>query len=65
MRDVAERLLELAERQGFALAGIAPARPSPHAGAVRQWIADGKHGTMGYLEANLDVRLDPDQLLPG
>lgn len=65
MRDVAERVLELAEAQGFALAGIASARPSPHADAVRAWIADGKHGSMGYLEANLDVRLDPDALLPG
>ncbi|MEM7627651.1 MAG: tRNA epoxyqueuosine(34) reductase QueG [Planctomycetota bacterium] len=65
MRDTAARVLELAERQGFALAGIAPSQPSPRADAVRAWVADGRHGSMAYLEANLDVRLDPDQLLPG
>lgn len=65
MRDVAEQILELARAQGFALAGVASAEPSEHADAVRQWVADGKHGTMGWIENHLDVRLDLDQLLPG
>ena len=29
-----------------------------------QWIADGKHGTMSWLERNNDRRMHPDQLLP-
>ena len=65
MRDAAQSVLELARQRGFALAGIAPARPSPHAEAVRAWIAEGKHGSMGWMENHLDVRLDPDKLLPG
>lgn len=65
MRDVAEQILELARAQGFALAGIASAEPSEHADAVRQWVADGKHGTMGWIENHLDIRVDLEKLLPG
>ncbi len=65
MRDTAEHILKLAGAQGFALAGIASAEPSAHAEAVRQWVAEGKHGTMGWIEQHLDIRLDLDKLLPG
>ncbi|MEO0514645.1 MAG: tRNA epoxyqueuosine(34) reductase QueG [Planctomycetota bacterium] len=65
MRDAAKQILELADDRGFALAGIASAEPSEHADAVRQWVADGKHGTMGWIENHLDIRLDLDKLLPG
>lgn len=65
MREVAEHILKLADDRGFALAGIATAEPSVHADAVRQWVAEGKHGTMGWIENHLDIRLDLDKLLPG
>ncbi|MEO1237025.1 MAG: tRNA epoxyqueuosine(34) reductase QueG [Planctomycetota bacterium] len=65
MLDAAQRVLALAEGLGFALAGIAPAQPSRHGEAVRAWVAAGRHGTMEYLERNLNVRLDPRELLPG
>lgn len=58
-------VLELAAAMGFALVGIAPATPSPNADHVRQWIAQGRHGEMDYLQKNLDVRLDPANLLDG
>ncbi|WPJ97708.1 tRNA epoxyqueuosine(34) reductase QueG [Coraliomargarita algicola] len=29
-----------------------------------QWIADGKHGTMTWMERNNDRRLHPDRLIP-
>jgi epoxyqueuosine reductase len=60
-----QRVLELARELGFGLVGIASAEPSGHAESVRQWIADGRHGEMGYLENHLDVRLDPGKLLEG
>jgi epoxyqueuosine reductase len=60
-----QRVLDLAHGLGFALAGIAPARPSGYADFVRQWIADGRHGEMAYLENHLGTRLDPGRLLEG
>ena len=65
MDGLADDILRLAEEQGFALAGIAPAGPSSYIDAVRDWVDEGKHGTMGYLEQHLDVRLDPGRLLEG
>ena len=62
--DPAVEILNLAREQGFALAGIAAAAPAERPDAYRAWIAAGKYGEMHYLAANLDVRLDPDQLLP-
>ncbi len=55
----------LAEAEGFAMAGIAPAAATDHAAWARQWIADARYGEMHYLQKHLDVRLDPGKLLPG
>ncbi|MEM1108831.1 MAG: tRNA epoxyqueuosine(34) reductase QueG [Planctomycetota bacterium] len=65
MTSAAQDILDAAEAQGFALAGIASAEPSEHADAVRDWVAEGKHGTMRWIENHLDVRLDLQKLLPG
>jgi len=75
---MSERPLPLDERQAltdevltrlreadFALVGICDARPSDHGDAFRQWLADGRHGEMAYLEENLSARLDPAVLVPG
>lgn len=59
------QVLDLARKQGFALAGIAPAVPGAHGDALRAWLAVGKHGEMDYLARNVEVRLDPAVLLPG
>ncbi len=56
---------QLARDRGFALCGIAEARPSDHGDHFRQWLAEGKHGEMAYLARNVRTRLDPRQLLPG
>ncbi|MEX0654330.1 MAG: QueG-associated DUF1730 domain-containing protein [Phycisphaeraceae bacterium] len=60
----ADRVRDLADDLGFALCGIAPAAPTAHGDFVRQWLAEHKHGEMHYLATNLDVRLDPRELLP-
>lgn len=58
-------MLELAQSLGFALVGVASAGPSAYARHVRQWITEGRHGEMSYLQNNLDTRLDPGRLLDG
>ncbi len=58
-------MLGLARELGFGLVGIALAEPSGHGEVVREWIAEGRHGEMGYLADHLDVRLDPGKLVEG
>lgn len=64
--DTTRQILDSAvSRHDFALAGIASLEPSDYSDAFRDWLARGKHGEMGYLANNLDVRLDPANLLEG
>lgn len=60
-----EQIIERCRALGFASAGFADAAPSDRAEEMRRWLAEGRHGTMAYLERNLDLRLDPDALMPG
>jgi len=50
---------------GFALCGICDAQPTDFAEHFRGWLTDGKHGEMDWLARNVDVRLDPGQLVEG
>ena len=55
-----------AKRIGFDDCGIALSRPLPffhH--QLTQWLKDGNHGTMSYLEQNIEKRTNPQQLLQG
>ncbi|NBQ13603.1 MAG: hypothetical protein EBU31_03090 [Proteobacteria bacterium] len=61
----ARAVLARCNEHGFAVAGIAEARPSAHAAAYRAWIAEGKQGGMGYLAEEIERRLDPGVLVPG
>ncbi|MEM8783270.1 MAG: tRNA epoxyqueuosine(34) reductase QueG [Planctomycetota bacterium] len=57
----------LARPMDFGLFGVANARPSDpdRANFFRDWIANGKHGEMGYLAEHLEIRLDIEKLQPG
>jgi epoxyqueuosine reductase len=54
-----------ARRLGFTTCGVAPAVPAPHLEAYRQWLAQGNHATMRYLEEHLPLKAHPERLLPG
>lgn len=60
-----EAVLALCRAHGFALAGVADARPARHAEAFRAWIAEGRQGPMAYLAEELERRIDPRVLVPG
>lgn len=49
---------------GFDLFGVAPIDPELRTGFYRQWIADGQHGEMRWMERNNDRRLDPSRVQP-
>lgn len=58
---IVQRALDL----GFARAGVCDAAPTRRADALHEWISEGRHGQMAYLERHLDILLDPEKLLAG
>jgi len=62
-----ERICRRARDLGFDRVGVAPARPVPHLGAYRAWLAQGYHGEMGYMARPDRVarREDPARIVPG
>ena len=64
--DISNKIKAEAHRLGFSACGIAKAEPvsTPIADHYRQWLSDGKHASMQYLEKNIDKRLDPTLLMP-
>ncbi|MEM7147740.1 MAG: tRNA epoxyqueuosine(34) reductase QueG [Verrucomicrobiota bacterium] len=59
------RICELARELGFDECRIAPAAEAKHAPSFDQWIADGCHGDMTWMERNPERRKDPRVVLPG
>jgi len=50
---------------GFALAGVATLERSEWDDELLAWLAAGKHGSMEYLNRNVDLRLEPSRLMEG
>jgi epoxyqueuosine reductase len=50
---------------GFDDCRIALAKPASHADLFRDWIAEGKHGDMAWLERTPERRCDPREVLAG
>ena len=60
-----DQIRALCLEHGFARAGVAPAQRSPRAEVLEDWIAAGRHGTMGWMAEHVDVRSDARRLLDG
>ncbi len=56
-------LVERVQSLGFACAGIASVESSDYAEGLHQWLADGMHGAMLWMENNTDKRTDPAKLI--
>ena len=55
-----------AKRLGFLSCGISRAGfLEEEAPKFEQWLQQGHHGSMAYMERNFDKRLDPTKLVPG
>jgi epoxyqueuosine reductase len=59
--EVKRRAREL----GFDLVGICPATPSAYRDYLRQWLDDGRQGSMDYLSRRFEERTDPARYFPG
>jgi epoxyqueuosine reductase len=55
---------DAARRCGFDLCGVASADDPPRLGFLREWIARGFAGSMGYLARSVDERTNPRLVLP-
>src|SRR5207245_11145924 len=63
--QLAAEIKKKARSLGFDLVGIAPAAMSAYRDYFRQWLDDGKAGTMSYLSRRFEERTDPAIYLPG
>ncbi len=63
--NLVNALKEQAKTEGFADCRIASATLSPLAGErLRQWLSEGRHGDMLWMEDRIDQRSSPDGLWP-
>jgi epoxyqueuosine reductase len=61
-----DRILAQAGALGFELVGVTGPQPPPHFKNFEDWLAQGRHGEMAYLETerSLERRADPRRILP-
>lgn len=63
--NLVNALKERAAIEGFAACGIAPGVLAPAAGIrLQQWLAEGCHGEMLWMESRASERASPDALWP-
>ena len=60
-----EALRQRARELGFDDCRVTTADAPESAARFKQWLAEGRHGEMAWLERNAPKRVDPQQVLPG
>jgi epoxyqueuosine reductase len=64
--DKSQFIKSLAAEAGFDYCGIAAATPlDEDARRLENWLQQGKHGSMLYMEKHFELRVNPYKLLPG
>ena len=63
--ELKQRLLSFAREIGFDSCRIAACGSPPHADEFRNWLDEGGHGEMSYMERGEEKRCDPQKVLPG
>jgi epoxyqueuosine reductase len=59
------QLVSFARQVGFDSCRIAVCNEPAHASEFRQWLRDGAHGEMHYMQRGEEKRCDPQKILPG
>jgi epoxyqueuosine reductase len=63
--EVKTRLISFAREIGFDSCRVAACGSAPHAEEFRNWLGEGGHGEMSYMERGEEKRCDPQKVLPG
>ena len=63
--ELKQRLLSFAREIGFDSCRIAACGSAPHVDEFRNWLDEGGHGEMSYMERGEEKRCDPQKVLPG
>ncbi|HEV2046273.1 MAG TPA: tRNA epoxyqueuosine(34) reductase QueG [Chthoniobacterales bacterium] len=58
-------LAAFATKLGFDSCRVAACAPPLHANEFGDWLQDGAHGEMGYMQRGEEKRSDPQKVLPG
>ena len=65
LADLKRDLASEAARLGLVAFGVADAGPAPERGVrLEEWLGEGRHGTMEWMEARKDQRAAPQALWP-
>jgi len=62
--SLSARIKEEAQRLGFELVGISPAKLPPHEESFAEWLRQGFAGELAYMERTQQLRRDPRALVP-
>src|SRR5438477_9923767 len=62
--EVKTRLVSFAREIGFDSCRVAACGSAPHGEAFRNWLDEGGHGEMSYMERGEKKRCDPQMILP-
>jgi epoxyqueuosine reductase len=63
--ELKKRLVSFARKLGFDSCRIAACAPPGHAIEFREWLRDGAHGEMNYMQRGEEKRCNPQNILPG
>src|SRR6266576_4949670 len=63
--ELKARLVSFAREIGFDSCRVAPCNVPAHANDFREWLRDGAHGEMNYMQRGEEKRCDPQSILPG
>jgi len=63
--ELRAQLVSFARKIGFHSCRIAACGGPAHAAQFREWLHEGAHGEMNYMERGEEKRCDPQKVLPG
>jgi epoxyqueuosine reductase len=62
--ELKQQLVSFAREIGFDSCRVAACGSAPHADEFRNWLDEGGHGEMSYMERGEEKRCDPQKVLP-
>jgi epoxyqueuosine reductase len=63
--ELKARLVSFAKEIGFDSCRVAACKAPAHANDFREWLRNGAHGEMNYMQRGEEKRCDPQNILPG